>query len=83
MNDRKPAVISALLVALGACLVLWVSGCSSDKPDPEAHSSVSTTADPALIAEIRQSLDATMSLATFMGPFELSFATVMGPPGCQ
>ena len=24
-----------------------------------------------------------VSLATFMGPFELSFATVMGPPGCQ
>jgi hypothetical protein len=24
-----------------------------------------------------------LSLATFMGPFELSFATVMGPPGCQ
>jgi hypothetical protein len=64
MNDRKPAVISALLVALGACLVLWVSGCSSDKPDPEAHSSVSTTADPALIAEIRQSLDATKALTS-------------------
>ena len=24
-----------------------------------------------------------LSLATFMGPFEPSFATVMGPPGCQ
>jgi hypothetical protein len=24
-----------------------------------------------------------MSFANFMGPFELSFATVMGPPGCQ
>jgi hypothetical protein len=24
-----------------------------------------------------------LSFANFMGPFELSFATVMGPPGCQ
>jgi len=63
MNDRKRAVISALLVALGACLVLWLSGCSSDKPDAEAHS-VSTTADPGLISEIRQSLDVTKALTS-------------------
>lgn len=64
MNDRKSAVISALVVALGACLVLWLSGCSSDKPDSEAHSSVSTTADPVLVGEIRQSLDATKTLTS-------------------
>jgi hypothetical protein len=31
----------------------------------------------------RASMLPLVSLATFMGPFELSFATVMGPPGCQ
>ena len=62
MNDRKPVVISAVLVALCACLVLWLPGCSSDKSDPEGHSSVSTTADPALVAEIRQALDETKAL---------------------
>ncbi len=63
MNDRKPAVVSALLVALGACLVLWLSGCSSAKPE-EAHSSVSATIDPALMAEINQALDANKALTS-------------------
>jgi LppX_LprAFG lipoprotein len=65
MNDRKPAVASAVVVMLGACLVLWLSGCSSATPDSEGHSSaVSTTADPALVAEIRQAADATKALTS-------------------
>ncbi|BBX97587.1 putative phthiocerol dimycocerosate transporter LppX [Mycobacterium lacus] len=55
---------SAVLVALGVCLALWLSGCSADKPAAETHPSVSTTADPALVAEIRQSLDATKALTS-------------------
>ena len=66
MNDRKPAVASAVVVMLGACLVLWLAGCSSATPDSEGHSSaVSTTAaDPALVAEIRQAADATKALTS-------------------
>ena len=65
MNDRKPAVTSAVLVMLGACLVLWLSGCSSATPDTEGHSSaVSTTADPALVADVRQAVDATKALTS-------------------
>ncbi|CAM4397242.1 Putative lipoprotein LppX precursor [Mycobacterium basiliense] len=64
MNERKPAVISALVLALGACLALWLSGCSSDKPDAEAPSTSSVPADPALVAEIKQSLDATKALTS-------------------
>jgi hypothetical protein len=64
MNDRKPAVISALLVVLGACLVLWLSGCSSGTTDAGVHTSVSSTADSPLMAGIRQSLDATKALTS-------------------
>ena len=62
MNDRKPA---AVLVTLGVCLVLGLSGCSSATPDSEGHSStVSTSADPALVADIQQAADATKSLTS-------------------
>lgn len=66
MNDGKRAVTSAVLVVLGACLALWLSGCSSPKPDAEEQGvPVSPTAsDPALLAEIRQSLDATKGLTS-------------------
>ena len=64
MNARKPAVVSAILVVLGACLVLWLSGCSSATPDPEARSPVGTSSDPALMAEVRQAVDATKALTS-------------------
>ncbi|OSC40421.1 LppX_LprAFG lipoprotein [Mycobacterium decipiens] len=64
MNDRKPAVISALLIALGACLALWLSGCASDNSEPEAQITSSVRADPALVAEIQQSLEATKALTS-------------------
>lgn len=64
MNDRKSAGTSAVLVVLGACLALWLSGCSSNKADSEAHPSASVASDPALVTEIRQSLDATQALSS-------------------
>jgi hypothetical protein len=65
MNDRKPAVTSAVLAVLGACLVLWLSGCSGATPDHEATSSaVSTPSDPALMADIQQAVDATKALTS-------------------
>ncbi len=64
MNDRKPAVTSAVLLVLGACLVLWLSGCSSATPDSEGHSPVSSTADSPLMADVRQAVDATKALTS-------------------
>ena len=64
MNDRKPAVTFAVLVVLGASLVLWLSGCSSDTTAPEGHSAVGTTAESPLMAEIRQAVDATKALTS-------------------
>jgi hypothetical protein len=65
MNDRKPAVTSAVLVMLGACLVLWLSGCSSGTPDSEGHSSAATsTVDSPLMTDVRQALDATKALTS-------------------
>jgi hypothetical protein len=64
MNDRKPAVRSAVLVALGACLALWLSGCSSGTPDSEAHSPVSSSADSPLMGDVRQAVDATKALTS-------------------
>lgn len=64
MNDRKSAVTSAVLVVLGACLALWLSGCSSNKPDSAPPPTTSVSSDPALVAEIRQSLDATQALTS-------------------
>ncbi|HUO36560.1 MAG TPA: LppX_LprAFG lipoprotein [Mycobacterium sp.] len=64
MNARKLAVTSAVLAVLGACLVLWLSGCSSDKPDSEGHSPPATTADSPLMADVRQAGDATKALTS-------------------
>ncbi|ORB86275.1 hypothetical protein B1987_23695 [Mycobacterium kansasii] len=64
MNDRKPAATFALVVAAATAAVLWLPGCSSDKPESEAHSSVSTTSDPALVSEVKQSLEATKALTS-------------------
>jgi uncharacterized lipoprotein YbaY len=64
MNDRKPAVKSAVLVVLGACLVLWLSGCASDKHDSAESSPAATSSDPALVAEIRQAAEATKALTS-------------------
>ncbi|BBX72818.1 LppX_LprAFG lipoprotein [Mycobacterium shinjukuense] len=62
MNDRKPAATVAVLAVLGASLALWLSGCSTATPDSEDHGAVTATADPALVAEIRQVADATKAL---------------------
>ncbi len=65
MNNRKPAVASVVLAALGACLVLWMSGCSSSTPAPQATSSTSNApSDPAALAEVQQAADATKALTT-------------------
>ncbi|BCI89842.1 putative phthiocerol dimycocerosate transporter LppX [Mycobacterium kansasii] len=64
MNDRKPPVTFALMAAVAAGLMLWLPGCAADKPESEAHSSVSTTSDPALVAEVKQSLEATKALTS-------------------
>jgi len=55
-------VTSAIVAMLGACLALWLSGCSSDKPDAGANSPVSSTADSPLMADVRQAVDATKAL---------------------
>ncbi|KAA1250533.1 LppX_LprAFG lipoprotein [Mycobacterium simiae] len=64
MNYRSSAATSAVLLTLSAGLVLGLSGCSSDKPESAPQSSVTTTADPALVAELKQSLDATKALTS-------------------
>jgi hypothetical protein len=65
MNDRKPAVASAIVAVLGACLMLLLSGCSSAAPAHEAESStVSVPSDPALMAEVQQAVDATKALTS-------------------
>jgi hypothetical protein len=61
---RKPAMTSAVLAVLGACLVLWPSGCSSEKPDSGANSPASSTADSPLMADVRQAVDATKGLSS-------------------
>jgi hypothetical protein len=67
MKARKAAT-SAVLAVLGAYLVLGLSGCSSDKPAPEGQNSTATTADSTadspLMAEVRQSADATKALTS-------------------
>ena len=62
MNDRKPARTSAVLVVLGACLALWLSGCSSATPEADKSTPASSTADSPLMTDIKQSLDATKAL---------------------
>src|SRR4051812_5918119 len=57
-------VTSAVLVVLGALLALWLSGCASDKPASEGQSPTGTTADSPLMAEVRQSADATKALTS-------------------
>ncbi|KJX75851.1 LppX_LprAFG lipoprotein [Mycobacterium lepromatosis] len=66
MNDRKWVVSSVVLVTLSACLALGLSGCSSTKPDTQEQSSSSSSAssDPALAAEIKQSLETTKALSS-------------------
>ncbi|RFD27125.1 hypothetical protein MUBE_00260 [Mycobacterium uberis] len=67
MNDRKRTAMSAVLVALSTCLTLWLSGCSSKKPDAQEQSSSTSptvASDPALLAEVRQSLDTTKALTS-------------------
>jgi LppX_LprAFG lipoprotein len=44
--------------------MLWLSGCSSDKPAPDAQSSTATTADSPQMAEVRQAADATKALTS-------------------
>lgn len=66
MNDRKQAATSVVLVALSACLALGLSGCSSAKPDAQEQTSSTSSApsDPALVAEIKQSLETTKALTS-------------------
>ncbi len=64
MNDRKSAVISALVVALAFCLTLGLSGCSSNKSDAQANNSPTVPPDPALVAELVQALEAAKALTS-------------------
>lgn len=66
MKDRKRTVTSTVLVVLSGCLALWLSGCSSAKPDAQGQSSSASpvASDPALVAEIKQSLEATKALTS-------------------
>lgn len=64
MNDWKRAVRSAVLVVLGSCLVLWLSGCSSATPDAEIPDAAKVPVDPALVAEINQAAQATKALTS-------------------
>jgi hypothetical protein len=64
MKARKATTTSAVLVVLSACLALWLSGCASDKPASEGQSPTATTADSPLMAEVRQSVEATKALTS-------------------
>src|SRR4051794_29819837 len=54
----------AVLAMLGALLGLWLSGCSSEKPESEGQTSTGTTADSPLMADVRQAADATKALTS-------------------
>jgi LppX_LprAFG lipoprotein len=60
----KAPKASAVLLVLSASVMLCLSGCSSDKPAPDAQSSTATTPDSPLMAEVRQAGDATKALTS-------------------
>lgn len=62
-RERRATPV-AVLTVLGAFLALWLSGCSSEKPESEAPPSTGTTVDSPLMADVRQSADATKALTS-------------------
>lgn len=55
----------SIAVAGMAALALWLSGCSSSKPDSEGQTSAaSSTVDSPLMGDIRQAVDATKALSS-------------------
>ncbi|MCV7005404.1 LppX_LprAFG lipoprotein [Mycobacterium gordonae] len=65
MESRvKVPKASALLLAFTASLALWLAGCASAPKESEAPPATGTTTDSPLMADVRQSVDATKALTS-------------------
>ncbi len=62
-TTRLPAATAALL-ALTASLFLWLAGCASAPKESEGPPATGTTTDSPLMADVRQSVDATKALTS-------------------
>ena len=56
--------VTPVLLALIAALVLCITGCESPPKDPDGAATTGTTADSPLMADVRQSVDATKALTS-------------------
>lgn len=63
-STTRVRAATAALLAFTASLLLWVSGCASAPKESENPPATGTTADSPLMAEIRQSVDATKPLSS-------------------